>query len=214
MTMEKTKNSEYIFQRRKITFTKKLFKSGLSAGSYLLLGLEYLGESFVDDFIGGLPSSYPGFKLMKMMCGCDSKKGLKKFDKNTIKINVSRLKKQGLIAQGENKKIHLTANGKEMILYVKDRYSVLEKPWDGKIRIVIFDVAEKQRRSREWLRIELLLLQFKQLQKSVYVGKYPISDELYKDIIKNEIFKDVFVFTVDQVDKEDELLKFLENDER
>lgn len=213
MTTKKTKNTKYIFQRRKITFTKKLFEGGLNAASYLLLRLEDLGESFIDNFIGQLPSSYPGFNLMKMICGCDSKKRLKNFDRNVININLSRLKKEGLIVEGKNKKIHLTANGKEIILYIKDRFSILEKPWDNKIRIVIFDISEKKRRVREWLRQELFLLQFKQLQKSVYVGKYPLSDILYQDIIKNEIFKDVYIFTMDQVDKQDELFKFLENSE-
>ena len=210
--MKKAKDSKYIFQRKKACFAKKLFEGGLSAASYLLIGLEDLGESFVDDFIGGLPSSYPGFKLMKMMCGCDSHKKLKKFDKNIIKVNIFRLKQQGLIAEGENKKIHLTAKGKEMILYIKDRYSILEKDWDGKIRIVIFDIPEKKDHIRRWLREELLLMQFKELQKSVYAGKYPIPDDLYQDLINREIFEDVHIFTINEADKMEKIIKFLEEE--
>ena len=208
--MKKTKDSKYVFQRRKATFTKRLFEGGLNAASYLLLGLEDLGESFVDDFIGGLPSSYPGFKLMKIMCDCDSKKGLKEFKENTIQVNVSRLKKQGLIAEGENKKIHLTEKGKEMIIYVKDRYSILEKDWDDKIRIVVFDIPEKKSDIRKWFRVELLLMQFKELQKSVYIGKYPMPDDLYQDLINKEIFENVHIFTINEADKMEEIIKFLE----
>ena len=146
---------------------------------------------------------------MKMMCGCDSKKGFKKFEKKTIRANISRLKKQGLIEEGGDKKIYLTALGKQMTLYIKDRYSILEKQWDEKIRIVIFDIPEKKSGIRKWLRGELLLMQFKELQKSVYAGKYPLPEELYQDLIQHEIFEDVHVFTIDQADKMQEIIQFL-----
>ena len=208
--MKKTKNKKYLFQEKKINFTKRLFENGLNATSYILFAIKDFGEDFTYGFLEDLPNSYPGFRILKSMFGIDPKR---KFNKKIIKVNFSRLIEQGLVVEGEKEKFILSAHGEEMVAYIKNRYSVLDKPWDKKTRIVIFDIPEYRRRHRVWLRKELFLLKFKQLQKSVYVGKYPIPDELYQDIVKNEIFKNVYIFTVNEADKEDELLKFLEKDE-
>ena len=209
--MKRTKNPKYLFQRKKAAFTKKLFEGGLNTASYILFALKDIPkdmhESFYSVFLAELPNSYPGFKLMKVMFGYDSKK---KFKKNTIKVNISRLKKQGLITEDEGSKFRLTAKGEEMITYIKDRRSILEKPWDKKIRLVIFDIPEKEKHFRKWFRTELGLLLFKQLQKSVYIGKYPIPDDLYQDLIKNHLFENVHIFTINEADKQEELIKLLE----
>lgn len=75
---------------------------------------------------------------------------------------------------------------------------------------MIFDIQEKKKYFRNWLRAELGLLMFKQLQKSVYIGKYPIPDDLYQDLIKNNLFQDVHIFTINEADKQEELMKLLE----
>lgn len=199
-------NPKYIFQRKKIIFTKRLFEQGLNVGSYILLGIKDFGEDFTQNFVGELPNTYPGFKLMKSMFGCSSKK---KFEKQIIRVNISRLKKQGLIKQTKDKKICLTDKGKEMVIYIKDRHFILNKPWDGRIRVVIFDISEDKKHFRKWLRQELSLLLFKSLQKSVYIGKYPVPDDLYQDLIDNNLFEDVHIFIIDNADKEEKLLELL-----
>ena len=208
--MGKIKSKKYLFQRRKINLAKRIFEKGLDTTGYVLFAVKDFGEDFTYGFLEGLPNSYPGFRILKAMFGINNKR---KFNRNTIKINLSRLIEQGLVVKNEKEKFILTAHGEEMVAFIKNRYSVLDKPWDKKIRIVIFDIPEYKRRDRVWFRKELLLLKFKPLQKSVYIGKYPIPDELYEDIIKNEIFKDVHIFTVNEADKEDQILKLLESDE-
>ena len=207
--MGKTKHSKYLFQRKKASFTQRLFNGGLNVSGYILLALKDFKDDFYQVFLAELPNSYPGFKLMKVMFGYDSKK---KFKKNTIEINISRLKKQGLITEDKDKKFCLTAKGEEMVAYIKDRHSILEKPWDKKIRVVVFDIPERERNLREWLRTELGLLLFKPLQKSVYIGKYPIPDDLYQNLIKNNLFNDVHIFTINEADKQKELIKLLATD--
>ena len=207
--MGKTKHSKYLFQRKKASFTQRLFNGGLNVSGYILLALKDFKDDFYQVFLAELPNSYPGFKLMKVMFGYDSKK---KFKKNTIEINISRLKKQGLITEDKDKKFCLTAKGEEMVAYIKDRHSILEKPWDKKIRVVVFDIPERERNLREWLRTELGLLLFKPLQKSVYIGKYPIPDDLYQNLIKNNLFNDVHIFTINEADKQKELIKLLTTD--
>ena len=204
--MKKIKNSKYLFQRKKASFTKKLFEEGLNTTAYILFAVKDFAEDFAENVLGNFPKNDPRFALMRAMFGPDSKKELRK---NTIAVNLFRLKKEGLIAEGEKKKFYLTAEGKEMVVYIKDRYSILEKPWDKKLRLVVFDIPEKDKYLREWIRGELGLLLFKRLQKSVYIGKYSIPDDLYQDLIKNDIFQNVHIFTIDEADKQEELIKML-----
>ncbi|MBI3576470.1 hypothetical protein HY086_00300 [Candidatus Gottesmanbacteria bacterium] len=53
-----------------------------------------------------------------------------------------------------------------------------QKRWDGKWRVVIFDILEKHRRIRDVFRMRLLQLGLCLLQESVYISPYPCFDEL------------------------------------
>ena len=57
---------------------------------------------------------------------------------------------------------------------------IIEKPhkWDGKWRIVFFDIPEKERKARNALREKLRDLGFYELQKSVFVLPYGCQDEI------------------------------------
>ena len=204
-----TKNSEYIFQRKKVNFTRRLFANGLNISTFILFTIKNSKETFYQVFLAELPDSYPGFKLLKSMFGCNSKK---EFKKDSIRVNISRLKKQGLITEDKDRKFCLTAKGEEMIAYIKDRHFILKKPWDKKIRVVVFDIPEKEKRLRQWFRAELGLLAFKRLQKSVYIGKYPIPNDLYQDLIKNNLFNSVHIFTINEADKQKKLIQLLEKE--
>lgn len=56
----------------------------------------------------------------------------------------------------------------------------LEKPssWDGKWRVIIFDIPVKANRIRDLFRMRLRQLGLYQLQESVYVSPYPCFDEV------------------------------------
>jgi len=50
--------------------------------------------------------------------------------------------------------------------------------------IIAFDIPEEKRKNRYWLRVELVSLGFKMLQKSVWLGPAPLPKELL-DHLKN-----------------------------
>lgn len=76
--------------------------------------------------------------------------------------------------------LKLTDKGKQEVVLKK----LLENDsWDGKWRIVIFDIPEKHRHIRDTFRNQLREFQFKRLQKSVWVGKKNVTKEL-KDFVK------------------------------
>lgn len=195
----------YLFQKKKVSFTNRLFEKGLNAAAIVLFAIKENGNLLLDEF----PSCYPGLKILKDTFGVNLSK--KDFKKKEISINFHRLEKQGLIRKETKKKFYiLTEQGKELVSYIQDRYSVLEKKWDGKLRIVVFDIPEKKKFYREWLREELLLLKFKLLQKSVYIGKHPLPKSFYQDIIRFGLGNQVFIFIVDKIDKKQSVIRLLE----
>jgi len=96
---------------------------------------------------------------------------------NTLRVTLSKLKKNGLL-ENKNGKWSITSEGEEFLdskqAHIRRFFS---KKTDYGSRkdipkqlIVIFDIPEKQRRYRDWLRIELVSLGFELIQKSVWFG--------------------------------------------
>ena len=67
---------------------------------------------------------------------------------------------------------------------------------DGVTRLVIFDVPEKHRKKRDVLRINLIASDFKQLQKSVWVGYSPLPKDFIELITDLRLDKMVHIFDV------------------
>ena len=68
---------------------------------------------------------------------------------------------------------NITNLGAKIVKGTKFRPSELPEK-DGVIRLVIFDIPEKERKKRLWLRLELLACDYGLLQKSVWVGYCPL----------------------------------------
>lgn len=93
---------------------------------------------------------------------------------------LKRLREKGLIKKEINKDqdeiiLKLTSLGQEFLLLQK---SDEEIEWDGKWRIVIFDIPESKRLIRDILRSRLKLWGFKPWQKSVWASKKNITGKL------------------------------------
>lgn len=94
-----------------------------------------------------------------------------------------RLQKQRLIEiteQNGETSITLRERGKQRVLKFNFDYLQLEKPahWDGKWRIIAFDIPEDFAKARRALRIKMRQLGLYPLQKSVFVHPYPCRDEI------------------------------------
>lgn len=100
-----------------------------------------------------------------------------------------RLRKetQKLIRSGfikiENKKLKLTNKGIFELSKYKDVLVKKPKKWDKNWRVVIFDIPDKKKKSRDLIRLHLKQIGFLQMQKSVWVYPFPC-DEIIK-LIKN-----------------------------
>ena len=108
--------------------------------------------------------------------------------RNSIRFNqritqaLLRLERRGLIkvtGEGKKREIHLTAQGEGLIDGLYAGAYVIPAPvrWDGKWRLVMFDVPEKRKKVRDTLRMLLRSAGFIHFQDSAWIQPYPC-DEL------------------------------------
>ena len=124
---------------------------------------------------------------------------------------LKRLRERGLVERGlidENKIIFkLTQLGRDALGFE----SVREFDWDGKWRVVIFDIPEKNKRVRNQFRRRLKHWGFKNWQQSVWVSKNDITDKLRYLIEELGIGQWVAVFESDNVSSDKQSLPLLRN---
>ena len=109
-------------------------------------------------------------------------------DKRKYLNSFTYLRKYNLIKykyRGKQLYISITKKGEKLV----ERYNInklrIKKPrkWDGKWRVVVFDISTKQKTKREALRGKLKEFGFYQLQKSVWTYPYKCDREI--DILRN-----------------------------
>ena len=123
----------------------------------------------------------------------------KRIEEKALKQTISRLREYGLVAKDSNNNFLLTVEGEkvaEKILGYKKR---LEEEWDGKYRLVIFDIPEVDRRHRDWLRQELYFLGYEKLQNSVFVSKLSLTEDIIKEIKERGIEDGVNYLLVEHI---------------
>lgn len=107
--------------------------------------------------------------------------------KSYLAQGVKRLREKGLIDYEQQKTnnliIKLTNLGKESL----GDLVVSEQEWDGKFRIVIFDIPESKFVTRDLFRRRLKDWGFRMWQKSVWISKSNVTERLRKLIDKLEI---------------------------
>ena len=67
---------------------------------------------------------------------------------------------------------------------------------DSGINIVVFDIPEKHRSKRDWLRYTLAALGFIMLQKSVWLGKNKLPEEFLKALAELDLIDFVHIFKI------------------
>jgi len=105
----------------------------------------------------------------------------------------------------ENNKtfFRVSKKGKGLVEMLKLATGQLE--WDKKWRVLIFDIPEKQRRKRDYLRNKLIELGFKLLQGSVWITPYPLPDSFSDFLAEIKVRPYLYSLTVDAINREDEL---------
>lgn len=181
--------------------TGDIIEKSLTAPFWVLATILELGivgvEVFLNPSIYNDPSSYI---FENFGCEKNIRKKKTKIKETTIKQSLWRLRKQGFVEK-KREKYFLTKAGKLVMEYVMKKRKAVNVKWDGKYRVVIFDIPEKERKTRNWLRQELYLLNYQKLQESVFIGKHSLPSDLIKDLKEKKIGNYVNYLLVDKVYK-------------
>lgn len=119
--------------------------------------------------------------------------------KSLLSQALNRLREQGFVELISDKELtfRLTDSGRDKALWKKMQLG--DEKWDGKWRLVIWDVPEKRRAARDLLRYKLKQLGFKKWQQSVWASKVNCT-RLLRDFIKKVGIEDwVMVVESDNV---------------
>src|SRR3989344_940727 len=114
-------------------------------------------------------------------------------EKNLLKYQ------NGFLALTENGEAHLE------LLEMKDWQIYKPKKWDGRWRMLIFDIPEKRRPLREKIRATLIHIGFIKLQDSVWV--YPYDCEDLVSLLKADfkVGKDLLYIIADSIENDKKL---------
>lgn len=98
-----------------------------------------------------------------------------------ITQGIKRLEQDGLVTvSGEyaKRRVEITEKGRKLMERIEFGEYVIPEPafWDGKWRVLIFDIKEKRRRTRTQLRRLLQGVGFVWVQDSVWVYPYPCDE--------------------------------------
>ncbi len=119
--------------------------------------------------------------------------------KNELAQVIKRLREKGLVELIDDKELilRLTDSGKDRALWAKMMGG--DEKWDGKWRLVVWDIPEKRRQARDLLRFKLKQLGFKQWQQSIWASKINCT-KLLRDFIKKVGIEDwVMVIESDNI---------------
>lgn len=116
---------------------------------------------------------------------------------------IYRLKKNGYIKiknLEQNKGVILTKKGAEKILKAKFKARDNKKRPDKKWQMIIFDIPEEKKYSRDLLREKLIFLKYKMLQKSIWVCPYDIQKETEFILRKYSLDSYVKIFLIEEIE--------------
>lgn len=122
-------------------------------------------------------------------------------EKEIIARSRERLLKRGMLKY-QGGRLRLTPKGEKMLdMYtLRDNTFRSSEHWDGKWRILIFDIPETRRRTRDRIREVLTQVGFARLQNSVWI--YPYDSEDIITLLKADlkIGRDVLYLIVDSLE--------------
>ena len=134
-------------------------------------------------------------------------------DKASVEKAVNKILKDRLVKlvkKGGKQMIEITNNGRrQLVEYNIDTIKIIKQKWDGKWRIVMFDIPERIRLVRDVLRDKLKDLGFKQVQKSVWVSPYECQDEVSFIASVYEVEKYINYVVAEKADFSESLRKIL-----
>lgn len=187
-------------------------------GELTLRILEHIGDAAIGmfDLISAFLDAGYGASTGKILSEFDKKGGERsrknaeyskmKLQRQRFSTMLCRLRNDGLIEEKINKNkphVQLTSKGKQYFEMLKKRRSDALPDTrykcnlkDGRFAIVVFDIPERERRKRAWLRLALKNIGFNLIQKSVWAGKVKIPENFLEDLRELQLIEHVEIFEI------------------
>ena len=113
---------------------------------------------------------------------------------------IRRLKEEGHIEKSKEAKankihIQLTEQGKRFIKAHQESVRRFPYTWDKKWRLVVFDIPEEKRKSRDHLRRYLKMLGFGKVQRSIWISPYNFTKIIRQYADRLKLSKYIFQIT-------------------
>jgi len=163
---------------------------------FILEKIAELGEVMLD---GLFPAKYPEARLWRNLLDFESSY---KFSRPTFSVILSKLRKEGFVERRGARKKSLWAITPKGLKFLqgrkKEEQDNIEIKKDGIMRIVSFDIPERERKKRHWIREELLGLGYRPLQKSVWIGYAPLPEDFFEDLDLLTLRNHIQIFSVNK----------------
>ncbi len=121
-------------------------------------------------------------------------------EKRKFRDVLYNLRRDGLVTSSkadENTMWQLSQKGtKELKKLANEPQRRYIKESSAEVTVISYDIPERNRRDRDWLRSILRLLDFKILHQSVWLGKNKIPSILLGDLRERNIHKFIHIFTI------------------
>jgi DNA-binding transcriptional regulator PaaX len=167
--------------------TKRGMKAGaIKRGSGVYVVLKIVSAAALVGVAVAVLAAAPGLAIAGRSLMKDIKKSeykSQRSERQKMRRSLNRLREERLVEFVERKGetyVVITDKGKLLSRQfdIDDLYIKKPKRWDGKWRMVLFDIHEEDRKAREAIRIKLYDFGFYPLQKSVFVCPYDCQEEI------------------------------------
>lgn len=111
--------------------------------------------------------------------------------RRSLEVALERFQRRNLVGirrKNGHEEWHLTNEGEKLARRLKSKIAFAkQRAWDGKWRMIIFDIPEDVRDRRDFLRRELTGLGLHQLQRSVWITPYELPQSFFEIMAELDI---------------------------
>ena len=144
------------------------------------------------------------YKLQKNLREQENKRELRRAharEEQKLHSRIYKLKKEGFIISGKNG-LSITSRGMKKLDALNNSlsrsvpFTDYRKENSAETVIISFDIPEKEKYKRDWLRKTLIELGFSMLQKSVWIGNVKLPEEFINDLREIKIFNYIEISSI------------------
>lgn len=185
-----------------MTNVKKEKKYGEAMKTVLMVlaGSAFFTAELINEVFGGTKSVYKNEKRRNNSIFFNSEENYEDAELQKFYTLLNKLKNQGFIKKKQSKKgslWNITKNGLTKLGLINKRKRLeYDSTKDNKVKIITFDIPERERWKRAWLREALTAQNFSMLHQSVWVGKNKIPEQFLEDLRDLNLIKHVHILKV------------------